>query len=209
MKFIVICLLLTALSACSANRITTVWKAPPGHQSTFNQILVIAILPDEDSLLRKQIETQTTMHLKDLGYSPVSALEYFGSKGLASMGREGTYIKLCSSGIDFVLTIALTHKTNEKYYDTSTSLFYPGAYYYNRIWNYKNKMDEKNTAPEFFYESILFDLSTLQAQSVFRTNEFDNSEKIKITNELTTLLINKMLKEKMLVRNPYTPLKPF
>ncbi len=209
MKFITICLLLTALSGCSSNRIVTVWKAAPSYQTTFNQLLVVAILPDEDSMLRKQIETQVAVHLKNLGYSAISALEYFGSKGLASMGEEGTYIKLCNSGIDFVLTIALTHKTNEKYYDSATSLFYPGSYYYNRIWSYKNKMAEKYTPPEFFYESILFDLSTLQAQSVFRTNKFDDSERIKISNEFMTRLVNKMLKEKVLAKNLPTRRKPF
>lgn len=208
MKFTTLYILLIVLSGCASNRIITVWKSAPDYQTTFNQVLVVAILPDEDSLLRKKIESRVTMHLKNIGYSPISAVEYFGVKGLAGMGEEGTYVKLCNSGIDFVLTIALTHKTNEKYYDTATSLFYPGSYYYNRIWNYKKKLSEEYTLPDFFYESILFDLSTLQAQSVFRTNKFDESEKITVSDEFTARLVNKMLKEKVLLKNP-TRLKPF
>ena len=115
-----------------------------------------AILTEEDSVLRKQIENETIINLKNLGYPAISALEHFGAKGLADMGEETTYIKLCTSGTDFVLTIAFIHKTKEKYFGSEGSLLYPGSYYYNRIWNYKNKLaDEKNNSPEFFYESIV------------------------------------------------------
>ena len=48
------------------------------------------------------------------------------------------------------------------------------------------------------FMKVLFDLATLQAQCVFRTKQFDESEKIKTSHELTTRLIKKMLKEKVL-----------
>ena len=89
-------------------------------------------MPGEDSLLRRLIENEATVKLKELGYPSISALEHFGAKGLADMGEEATYIKLCNSGIDFVLTIAFIYKTKEKSYGSEGSLLYPGSYYYNR-----------------------------------------------------------------------------
>jgi hypothetical protein len=209
MKLTILCFLLITLSCCTSNRIITVWKADPAYKTEFNQVLVVAVLPEEDSFLSKKIETEAIINLKNLGYPAIAALEHFGAKGLAAMGEEATYIKLCSSGIDFVLTIALIHKTKEKNYSSDGSLLYPGSYYYNRIWNYKNKLDdEKNNSPECFYESILFDLATLQALAVFRTHHFAEKEKIENSYELPTLLVKKMYKEKVLTRQ-VTPLKPF
>lgn len=210
MKLTIICFLLTTLSCCSANRINTVWKAASRYKTEFNQVMVVAILSEEDSLLRKQIENDVTINLNYLGYPSVSALEHYGAKGFAGMEEEATYIKLCNSGVDFVLTIGLVHKTKEKYYTGKSPLIYPGSYYYNRIRNYKNKLDDKkNNSPECFYEIILFDLASLQAVSVFRTHQFDENEKMN-SNELTTRLIRKMLKEKVLTKQ-ITPssLKPF
>lgn len=211
MKLTIICFLLTTLSCCSSNRIITVWKTSSSYKTEFKQVLVVAILPEEDSILRKQIENDAMINLKNLGYPAISALEHFGAKGLANMGEEATYIKLCNSGIDFVLTIAVNHKTKEKYYDSEGSLLYPGNYYYKRIWNYRNKLDdEKNNSRKCYYESILFDLASLQALSVFRTHQFDESEKMKSSHDLTTRLVRKMLKEKVLTKQiTPPPLKPF
>jgi len=211
MKLIAICFLLITLSCCSSRHIITVWKANPGYKTGFNQVLVVAILPEEDSLLRKQIENETTLHLRSLGYPAVSALEHFGAKGLADMGQEYTYIKLCNSGIDLVLTIAFLHKEQEKYYPVGGSLIYQSSYYYNRIWNYKNiHAVEKTNSREYFYESILFDLATLQTLSVFHTHIFDKTEKMKIGNELTKHLPRKMQKEKTLKKQiTHTFPKPF
>ena len=211
MKLAIICFLLTTFSCCSSNRIITVWKTDSRYKTEFNQVLVVAILPEEDSLLRKQIENDATINLKKLGYPSISALEHVGAKGLADMGAEATYIKLCNSGIDFVLTVAFVYKTKEKSYGIDGSMLYPGSYYYDRIWSYKNRLsDENNHSTEYFYESVLFDLATLQAQSVFRTHQFVEREKIKTSNEITTRLVKKMLKENVLT-NHNTPaaLKPF
>lgn len=205
MKLTIVCFLLATLSCCSSNRIITVWKADSRYKTEFNQVLVVAILPEQDSILRKQIENDATINLRNLGYPSISALEHFGAKGLADMGEEATYIKLCNSGIDFVLTIAFVYKTKEKSYGSVGSMLYPGSYYYDRIRSYKNRLsDENNNPTECFYESVLFDLATLQAQSVYRTHQFDEKVKIKTSNELTTRLVKKMLKEKVLT-NHITP----
>jgi hypothetical protein len=94
--------------------------------------LVVTILPEEVSILRKQIENEATINLRNLGYPAISAFDHFGAKGIAYMGEEATYNKLCNSGIDIVLTLAFIHKTKEKSYGSEGSLLYPGSYYYNR-----------------------------------------------------------------------------
>src|SRR5688572_8971621 len=135
-KLSILCVLLFVLSACSSRRIITVWKQEHTYSTLFKQIMVAAILPGDDSLVRKHAESEFASNLKDAGYPAISAFQYFENPGSARMNQEGTYIKLCESGIDYVLIVALVPATKNKYREDSRSLFYTDAYYYNRIWEY-------------------------------------------------------------------------
>jgi len=211
LKLPILCLLLFILSACSSRHIVTVWKQEHAYSTLFKQIMVAAILPQEDSLIRKHAESEFTANLKDAGYPAISAFEYFENPGSARMDQEGTYIKLCESGIDYVLIVALVPATKNKYREDSRSLFYTDAYYYNRIWEYKTKLDDtKNNTGPCVYESILFDLSTLQAICVFRSQTFDISERAKRIDEFSKQLLKKMIRKKVLPAETKSPdLKPF
>src|SRR5688572_11861124 len=162
-KLPILCFLLFALSACSSRRIIMVWKQEHTYSTLFKQIMVAAVLPEKDSLIRKNTESEFASNLNDVSYPAIPAFEYFKNRGSARMDQEGTYIRLCESGIDYVLIVALVPVTKNKYDENSRSSFYTNNYYYNRIWEYKNKLDDtKNNIGPCFYESILFDLSTLQ-----------------------------------------------
>jgi hypothetical protein len=102
-----------------------------------------------------------------------SALHEFGPKGLANLGEEETYIKLCSKGIDAVITIALIDKGKEIKSKSHKAAGYPGKYYYDRIWNYKIIQAEFTNGnleeAEYFWETILFDLAALEPQCTIQT----------------------------------------
>ena len=121
----VLCVLLFVLSACSSRRIITVWKQEHTYNTLFKQIMVAAILPGNDSLLRKHAESEFASNLNDAGYPAISAFKYFENPGAARMDQEGTYIKLCESGIDYVLIVALVPVTKNKYNEDSGLYFIP------------------------------------------------------------------------------------
>lgn len=205
MKWLMLGVLPLIIISCSSRHITTIWKADQVYNAAFKQVLVVAILPGNDSLDRKQIESALAADLKGQGYPAVAAVDYFGTNGLAGMGQESTYIKLCSSGIDYVLTIAQVDRMSDQSDHIEGSLLYTGNYYYNRIWEYKNRtITTVDNTHQYFYESILFDLAGLKAVSVLRTRSFYPYQNMQAINNLPGRLISKMLKEKILVKQPRT-----
>jgi hypothetical protein len=211
MKFTITFILLLILSGCSSHRIITTWKADPVSVTSRYKILVIAIVPEEDSTLREQTEKNVVATLEDMGYQAMSAIGQFGPKGLSAPGEQGTYVKLCDAGIDAVITMALIPTTKKTDQWNTSEYMHPNSYYYHRIWNYRTIQDEhKNYQSEYVWESILFDLATLQAFVTVRTNPSAKKEQIQSSNEFTNRLIKKMIKEKVL-KKKIEPnyLKPF
>src|SRR5882757_6020719 len=94
------CCILVILGGCSSQRIVTTWKTDRLTDVHYKKILVVAILPDKDSALRRKTENNFVLALQQLGYNAISALEEFGAKGLSNSGQENTYLKLYNNGID-------------------------------------------------------------------------------------------------------------
>jgi hypothetical protein len=198
------------LSGCVNPRISTNWKIEPVLHERYYRILVVAVVPEADSVLRKTIETEAVNSLSGYGYYAVSAVSTFGRRGLAAATQEETYLKLCNYGIDAVITFALVPEKENIYAGTGQYL-HPNSYYYNRIWNYK----KMQSAPDFVrkgnkycWETIMFDLFTLQAIGIIRTRFFVNYQHSEITNDVASLVLNRMLKEKI-IQQRKVPLKPF
>ena len=164
--------------------------------------MVVSIVKSRDNSLRKQIETDFANELKEIGYYAVPAVEEFGEGGLSNLSREETYIKLCNNGIDAVITIALIDKSKEKTIGSKKSYGYPHNYYYDRIWNYRNiKADLTNgSKPEYFWESILFNLRTLEAECTIQTKSFTAIKEEKMGHEFEKQIIQNMIKQKILKR---------
>jgi hypothetical protein len=190
------------LSGCASQRITTTWKteyiSPPEHQ----RILVVTILPDQDTSDRKVIEQNFTAILNGLGYQAVSAVSEYGLKGLANLGEENTYTKLHNSGIDAVLIVALVNTLKERNQRPANVYTYPNAYYYRRIWNYKNTLvqpgADTSKHDRYSWESLLFDLSKLEVDCAVRTPSSSKAEQLKMNDDMARKIIQKMVKEKTL-----------
>jgi hypothetical protein len=201
--------LLATLYSCSSRYMTTTWKADVIAPARYDQVMVVAIVPEEDSLLRKTIETDVVNGLAGLGYHAVSAQARFGPKGLSGLGEGNTYLKLCEAGIDAVMTVALIRKTNQTYRQKGEAYVHPNSFYYNRIWNYKNfSIDVPEEATQYFWESIFFDPGTLEAVITVRTEPFAKTRQEKINTELADGIIRKMLSEDILQRKK-AALRPF
>jgi hypothetical protein len=175
--------------------------------------MTIGVIEGDNDSIQKCIEKSITADLKNIGYSAVSALEEFGPKGLSGLGQQKTYLKLCNLGIDAVIIVTLIDETREKQFRTRKSYAYPDNYYYSRIWNYKNIQadltDKKsNMKSGYFWEAILFNLSTLEAECTIQSSFFkspDNS----VADQFEKQVVKKMIKEKILKMQDVKTLKPF
>lgn len=198
------------LAGCSSRQIATAWKADTVFPARYRQVLVVAILPEKDSLLRKKAESELTAELRSLGYQAVSSLDRFGTNGLSGLGEQQTYFTLCEAGIDMVLTLA---PVPEASLSRSEPYKHPHSYYYDRIWNYKNLAAGSDTAGQqlYYWESILFDLNTLEAALTLRTEPFAAEKLNRPAVWPVSRIIKAMVKEKVLVKQARQspPLKPF
>jgi hypothetical protein len=209
-KFQIILLLGFMIYGCATSDIKTTWKALHNSPGKYNKILVVGIIKDEDTTLRSRVEKHLTDDLKESGYKAVSALEEYGPGGLANLGQQETYIKLRKNGIDAIITIALIDKSKEKSQKSSKAVVNASIYYYNRIWNYPAIQAELVNgkyppANDFFWESILYDLNTLEPQITVQTNSFKSGTPENIAHEYGKQIIGLMIKEKILQKQMNEP----
>jgi hypothetical protein len=216
MRSLIIFLICLAGLGCSSPRITTAWKVEHADPVKYTRIMIVGVIKDGSDSLRTQVERRLAEALISLGYNAVSAVAEFGPKGLSNLEETDTYIKLCNNGIDVVMTVALIDGNKESRQKSRRSYGYPANYYYNRIWNYKNIQadlteDKSNGSGHYFWESILFNLNTLEAECTIQAKSFTDVKLAKRTHEFEEDVIQKMIKEKILEKqkNKSISRKPF
>jgi hypothetical protein len=170
--------------------------------------MVVGIIRDDSTILRKKMETHFVGDLKAVGYNAVSALEEFGEGGLGGLEQEETYNKLCQRGIDAVITIALLDRKKEKIYVPAKVKYYSNVYYYNRIWNYNIIQADLNSVgsikggyeenTQLSWESVLFDLLTLSPVYTARTKTFDPASVETMAHEYGKMVVADLLKKKVI-----------
>jgi hypothetical protein len=155
------------------------------------------------------MEDHLVEDLKQLGYRSVSAMQEFGPNGLVNVEQEATYVKLCGRGIDAVLTIALLDKKKESNSVKTSDRYSSSIEYYNRVWNYRNiaanLMDSSaNTIgnKRFFWETMLFDLSTLSPVYLVKTRSFPPPFSDAIAHDYGRLIVGSMLRKKVVKAQP-------
>ncbi|HZF64284.1 MAG TPA: hypothetical protein VEZ55_07370 [Chitinophagaceae bacterium] len=194
---------------CASSSVTTTWKDPNAARLLYNKILVVAVIQDTNISFRKSMEDHLVEDLKQLGYRSVSAMQEFGPNGLVNVEQEATYVKLCGRGIDAVLTIALLDKKKESNSVKTSDRYSSSIEYYNRVWNYRNiaanLMDSSaNTIgnKRFFWETMLFDLSTLSPVYLVKTRSFPPPFSDAIAHDYGRLIVGSMLRKKVVKAQP-------
>lgn len=179
-SFIIVLLTAFMLSACATSSVVSSWKDKSGTLRKYNKILVVGMIKDTSSILRRNMEDHVVSDINRLGYNAVSALNEFGQNGLADLAQEETFRRLCTRGVDAVITIALLDKAKENHHTPTKIKLYPGLYYYDRIWNYKaiqahqiNDTSDVADKTQFVWEIVFFDLNTLSPVYFFQTKSFD------------------------------------
>jgi uncharacterized protein YcfL len=206
--FFILSLLL--LAGCSSNRTVTTWKTQHIVPSSYHRVMVVAILPDEDSVVRDQIETSFSTALANMGYNTITAISEFGHTGLRNLGEDETYKKLYDKGIDAVVTVALVNKTKESSSIPVAAHTYRNNFYFNRIFQYKENLTQPGNSSryeEYYWECLLFDLNKLEASIAVQTSPSSKPAQLKMGDQLARHLIRRMAREKTLKKQK--PLKGF
>lgn len=162
--------------SCRTPMIRYSWSLPENINRKYDKILIIAATKVEDTLIRRQSEEYIVQSLKGLGYNAVSSMKEFGLEGLAHLNEVETYIKLCNTGIDAVFSLALIDIHHSRVHLQGNV----AQFYYNRIWNYRYLVtsDSEPTGAGdtskklYYYESMIFDLRTLQPVSFVQSKSF-------------------------------------
>jgi len=213
MKPRIFILLAFAAVGCHPSGVTTTWKGDNPVPSNYHRIVVVAIFKSDNDSLKTSVEKAFVKKLSALGYNAVSSLAEFGPGGLSNMGEATTYKKLCEQDIDGVLTIALVDANKEPPGKVGVVHPYPNDYYYTHIWNYKNmSIDISKAEPDklCYWETVLFNLNTLQAECTIQSDPFKQAKLLKSTRDFETKSFTMMTHEKILVKQKaHGKLKPF
>jgi hypothetical protein len=202
-------LFLLVLIGCSTYRSASTWKVPGRFTKQYNKLLVVGIVHDSDLTLRQKMEAQFVSDLQDLGYMAVSALAEFGPNGLLNLAQEDTYLMLCGKGIDGVVTLALIDKRKEEQFIPAQVVYRSSMYYYDRIWNYRKiRADVQNAAlpsanaEAYRWESIFFDLTTLEPVFTIQTKSFEPLAAEEQAHRYGKNILSSMVKNKVLKKQP-------
>lgn len=211
-KLLIIYCIIVLFSGCLSKKITVSWKADHISGPVPDRMVVVGIIKADNDSLRTEIEDGLVKYLTDLGYSAVSALKEFGTKGLSDLSQEETYLKLCNRNIDVVMTIALIDKLKQEKFSKSHSPASISYYYYNTIWNYKKMQADLSAEAldantRYMWECILFDLNTLEPLCVVQTRSFKPGNENK--SFYLTRILDKLKREKILYQQKSRSLKPF
>ncbi len=205
-RALLILIVITATASCHSPQLVSVWKSEAPALGDYKSILVVGILSKPETIARENLENKIVKELTSLGYVASSAYDRFGQTGLAQPAQEATYAKLCESGIDAVLTVALVPRA-----DLPVKAYRePNAYYYQKIWNYRNRLDSLDySGSQYQWEMVLFDLRTLQAICVIESKPFAGQHWEQLLPGLPRDLVGKMLDEKVIRKHQARVLRGF
>lgn len=196
---------LFVFSSCTSSRITSSWKSPDTQEKKYKKILVLGLLLDKDRVSKEKMEAHIVGDLNALGYDAVCSCEEYNPKAFENMKEAEALQKLSGGNIDAVLTVVLLDKTKERYYVPGRVNYTPYNIYQRHWWGYYSTMYGRIYEPgyytentKYFWESNLYDLSTKQLLYSAQTESFDPSSAESLAHEYGKLIINDMVKNKVL-----------
>lgn len=201
LKTILVLVLVLMVGGCAPPKVALIWKTEQAAPPVYNKILVAGIVREGNDSTRKEVENEVVTRMNAIGLRAVSSATTFGSAGLRDLGQEATYLALCDSGVDAVLTFALVEVDNGSALVKGPARKYTSGYYYDRIWNYHRLSRPGQTGTgttAFVWEAILFDLNSLEPRGVLQARPFHPVEGSSGIAQLAEQVINKMMKERII-----------
>lgn len=193
------------LTGCSQSRITSSWKAPDASGKSFQKILVLGLIREEDRLLQQKMEEHLAADLGRMGYQAESALKVFGPKAFDKMNEDEALSQLRNSGFDAVLTIVLLDKEKEKRYVAGNVYYSPYSIYYRRFWGYRSTLYFRIYEPgyyvtdtRYFWESNFYELANQRLLYSAQSKSFDPANAETMGHTYGLMLTKDLVKQEVL-----------
>ncbi|OSZ77082.1 hypothetical protein CAP36_11715 [Chitinophagaceae bacterium IBVUCB2] len=205
-KLIILIILSSFLQSCVTPRVETIWKAEYPLPYQHKKILVVAIVTGNNDSLQAEIEKAMVQQLVSYGYEAVSYSNGFSVYEMSRFTQEAAYFALCDKGIDAVLTLANVDPSLTISLKKGTRTRYPASFYYNHIWDYRNLKTGPidNKSKPSVWECIMFDLPSLEQQSVLQVKSLSPLKKQNEAIWLSQNIIGKMVAEKIIRKQNIT-----
>lgn len=206
MKWVFVILLLVLLG-CSTSRITSSWKVENTTPQKYNKIMVLGLIKETDRSMQEGMENHLVGDLQALGYNAVSSLREYGPKAFENMNEEAAINKIRDNGVDAVLTVVLLDKEKERKYVPGNTYYSPYGYYYNRFWGYRTTLYHRIYEPgyyvtdtRYFWESNLYDMSNQKLVYSVQTQSFDPASSESLAHEYGQMIVNDMVKNRVVAK---------
>ncbi|MEP7238985.1 MAG: hypothetical protein ABI685_13995 [Ferruginibacter sp.] len=203
---ILACLTVTVfLFSCNSTKITSSWKAENTVNKLYHNIMVWGILPETDSITRRQMETHLVNDLIDKGYHAVASLDVYKLRAYKKFTAKEIIEEFQSTGVDAVITIVLLNKEKEeKYYPAS--VFNQPVNQTDNLNRYYSNVYDKVLTPgyyisttNYFWEASLFEVGADKLTYSVRTRSFDPTTTEMLAHENGQLIMKDMLKQKIIL----------
>lgn len=203
--FLFFCVSILIASCSASTRITSSWKAPEVSKNFLEgkHVMVLALLPDEDRELQKQMEEKVVSELAAKGVKAMSAFQTFGPKYFPTDETEALK-RLNGSGTDAVLTIVLLDKNKQKNYTPGYVSVRPVGYYrswygyYRTVYSRVYSPGYYTTSTAFMWESNLWDLNEKNLLYSSQSKTFDPSSISKLSADYSKVLVQDLNKKDLL-----------
>ena len=207
MKKLLLIPLITFLFSCQPTKITQSWSAKDIAPKKYKKLLVLAVLPDNESELRTKIENHLADDLRELGYLAIASNKVFpagtfikGDTARAASAIEG-------KGFDAILTIVLLDKKKERYYVPGKISEISYQAQPTRFDNYYSAITERTYIPGYYgeetkylWENNFYDLYSKQMIYSARSRSFDISSKNTLAHTYGLLMAQSLVEKNILLK---------
>jgi hypothetical protein len=194
------------LAACSSTNVLNSWKDKEVvEQTTLKKVMVLAMLPEKQRVLRQEMETEMVEDLQKRGFTAVSSLQEYGPKSFIGMNEKQVMQQLDKSKIDGIITIGLQDTETSEHYTPGTVRYEPYAVRYNRFYRTYQTFYERVYTPgrtdqqtNYFFETNLYQLNSNKLLYSAQSKSFDPSSASQIAKEVSKAVVKDMEKNNIL-----------
>jgi hypothetical protein len=193
------------LFSCTANRLTSSWTASTAGVTTYQKIMVVGVIQNEDSLMRREMEAHMVSDLKSIGYNAVAFTESFGSNEFRLMRYDSVRKKLLEQGIDGVITINLLAKEKEQVYVKDKINVKPDNTPLGSFWEAPVTVKQDIGKPgyyvtnsQYYWESRFYDVSSVALLYAAQSTAFDVSSTQSLAHKYGKTIVNDLQKNYVL-----------
>ena len=193
------------LTSCTATKITSTWSAPDAGARDYKKIMVVSVIQNEDSAMRKNMEQQMVADLKAIGYNAVAYSTEFKTGDLRYMRYDSVRQRLASKEIDGVIITSLLAKDNERVYVKDKSPEPADHLPLGTFWDSPVAVKQDMGKPgyyvkstQYYWESHFYDVKSLALLYNARTTAFEVTSTESLAHKYGKLIVDDMQKHYLL-----------